>query len=80
MKSKIIEKLPFIGYVLLILTIIIIGIYSTYYTITLGSKSSDYDIICINSQQFYRANFWAKGFLANRLDNDGKPINCKENQ
>ena len=72
-------KLFTAAYVILLLSVIAIGIYSSYYTIMLGSKSSDYDIICIRGHQFYRANFWAKGFLANRLDNEGRPIICKEN-
>lgn len=43
---------------------------------TLGNKSSDYHTICIEKHEYYRISFFTKGFLAIKLDNNGKPVSC----
>jgi hypothetical protein len=44
----------------------------------LGKKSKDFEIVCINGHEYYRASFGSKGYLAIKLDYDGKPCNCIE--
>jgi len=47
-----------------------------YRTFTLGSSADDYDIVCLDGHEYYRANFMAKGFLSIRLNDNGTPVNC----
>jgi len=44
----------------------------------IGSKQSDYEIVCIYGHQYYRANFFSKGLLAIRLNDRGEPVRCEE--
>ena len=45
---------------------------------TLGDNPDDYEIICLGSHQYWRANFMNKGLLAIKLDDSGKPVFCEE--
>ena len=38
--------------------------------------SQYYNLICIGGHQYWQRNFCKGGVLANRLDDDGKPIKC----
>ncbi len=66
-------------YCFIAVIVLFIGIMF-YKNITLGEKSSDYKIICINGQEYYRANFMTKMGLTICLDVEGKPIPCQENK
>lgn len=46
-------------------------------TWTSGSVEDDYRIICIGGHEYYRINFFYKTTLAIRMDDNGKPIQCK---
>ncbi len=51
--------LPFVGYM-------------WYNTWTLGSGDDDYTTVCIDGHEYNYASFATKGFLAIRLNDDGK--------
>jgi hypothetical protein len=60
-----------------IIVAVLIGLGSVVYHVwTLGDEESDYDIVCLGGHQYYRANFAAKGFLAIKLGDTGKPVAC----
>jgi hypothetical protein len=44
---------------------------------THGKNEEHYVTICIGGHEYWRADFAAKGFLAVKLDDDGKPIRCR---
>ena len=70
-------KLELIIYVVIFIVILsILGLF-IFYNWTLGNKSSDYEIVCIEGHEYYRANFLYKGFLGIHLNNDGIPIKCE---
>ena len=81
MKMKDIKLIATIsGYAVLLIALFIFVGWSVYRQITLGSESSDYKTICIGKSkyghEYYRANFFGKGFLALNVDDDGKPFKC----
>jgi hypothetical protein len=45
---------------------------------TTGTDSDDYDTVCIKGHEYHVANFLTKIASAIILDDDGKPIKCKE--
>ena len=56
--------------------IIIISLGGMYKGCKSGSKSSDYEIICIQGHEYLRSNYMQKMGLSIKLDKDGKPIPC----
>jgi len=42
----------------------------------LGKSNNDYSLVCIGGHEYYHASFATKGFLAIKLNDDGKPIRC----
>jgi len=65
-----------IYWVIIILLFSFAGI-AGYKTYTLGSDQNDYEILCLDDHQYWRANFMAKGFLAIKLNDEGKPVKCQ---
>lgn len=64
-------------YIGAIIITLIGSIFISYKAFTIGSKESDFEIRCIYGQEFYVANFWGKGFMGNRLHDDGTPFKCE---
>lgn len=71
------EKIFILIYIAAICVCFILGGTVAYKTWDLGSDRDDYEIICLDNYEYYRANFMAKGFLSIKLDNNGKPIYCE---
>ena len=67
-------------YAVLLFAVFSISIYSVYRYTTLGNKNSDFKKICIEEHIYYKASFVSKGFMAIKLDTDGKPIKCVKNE
>ena len=62
----------------IILILAVVGVMSIgYRTWTLGSDKNDYDIICLEGHEYYKASFSGKGFLGIKLDVNGKPCRCE---
>ncbi len=73
-KNKTLNTLSTIGFLLFAIPV---GIYMASKTWTLGSNDDDYTTVCIGSHEYYYASFGTKGFLAIKLEGDGKPIVCE---
>ena len=72
------EFLKGMGYIGLCVIILCVLAFFWYKGITTGSEASHYKKICIEGQTFIRCNFMTKMGLAPLLDDDGRPIKCKE--
>jgi hypothetical protein len=58
-----------------LLILLSIGV-SIYYQSTLGDSENDYKIVCIYGHKYYKSSFFSKGFLAIKLDDEGRPADC----
>ena len=63
-------------YGVVIFVMILVVVYTSYNTWTLGGDEDDYHVVCIGGHQYYRANFLQKMGIAPKLDDDGKPVKC----
>lgn len=64
----------------ILMVVIIIGgsIWLLFYFSIFGTDGSDYKEVCIKGHKYYVANIYSKMSTAIVLDNEGRPINCKE--
>lgn len=65
-----------IYYTISVVVLLVITVFVIRNTWTLGATDDDYEIVCIGGHEYNYASFAAKGFLAIKLDDDGKPIKC----
>jgi len=63
--------------VLAVACVLVLAVGAIYKVWTLGEDEEDYEIICLGGHEYWRANFAAKGFLAVKLTDDGRPVECK---
>lgn len=65
-------------YAIALIGLILFSIFTAYNTWQFGKKAEDYTTICLGGHTYYRASYFAKGYLAIDLDDDGKPVSCEE--
>lgn len=63
--------------VVMLISLIVFVVSSASRMWVSGSSEDDYRIVCIGGHEYYRTNFFYKTTLAIRMDDNGKPIQCK---
>ena len=61
----------------LVMTFVVVMVVKAW---TTGGSESDYETICLGGHQYYRANWANKALLGIKLTDEGKPVNCNNNQ
>ena len=72
------EKLYITCLGIFVIVFIIFGFWMLYKNFNLGSKESDYEILCLNNHEYFKASFYTKGYLSINLNDSGLPIKCKQ--
>ena len=65
-----------IAYIVIVPLLIALSWFMIYKVWTLGDDVEDYDTICLGGYQYWYANWLVKGFLAVKLNPEGKPVPC----
>lgn len=61
---------------LIVVILVILG-YAGVKVWTLGSRPSDWTLVCIQGQEYHVASFGVKGMAALKVDDEGRPVPCE---